>query len=127
MKLILSEILKNVILMLILRKSGQNSDQPMLMNLSHGHDSKLCKRHITQRTSRLNAKIRRLKTNGITYLDLIRLDAGGKPSTWSPPGKLSELSRIKLKEISVWKIHLKIQTNKYENMSEHAIVIAGGN
>ena len=54
-----------------LRKNDQNSDHHALVNLSHGLGSKLCKRHITQRTSRLNAKLRRLKTICITYLDLM--------------------------------------------------------
>jgi hypothetical protein len=39
--------------------------------LPHGRDSKFCKRQITQRTARLNNKLRRLRTNGITYLDLV--------------------------------------------------------
>ena len=65
------EFLENVFLMYNLRKSDQNSHRPLLVNLPHGRDSKFCKRHITQRTSRLNAKIRRLKTICITYLDLM--------------------------------------------------------
>jgi hypothetical protein len=51
-------------------KSDQNSRHPALVNLPHGLGSKFCKRHITQRTSRLNAKLRRIQTICITYLDL---------------------------------------------------------
>ena len=49
----------------------QNGRQLGVMNLTHGHDSEFCKRQITQRTSRLNAKIRSVKTICITYLDLM--------------------------------------------------------
>ena len=70
---------------------------------------------------------------------LRQLDAGGKPSTWSPPGKLSELSRINWKKKLIKKIILycynkskriysniiqsKLETTNYKYISEHAIVL----
>ncbi len=71
MKVILREFLEEKFLMQNLRNNRQNSHQPMFLNLAHGHDSEFCKRHITQRTTRLNTKLRRLKTICITYLDLV--------------------------------------------------------
>ena len=56
----------------MIKKHAKIATISPFMNSLHGRDSKFCKRQITQRTSKLNAKLCRLKTNGITYLDLMR-------------------------------------------------------